>query len=56
MSDTFDLLLVNGTVINPAAGPRQELDVGIAGGRIAAMGKDLPRDGAKQVLDVGGCS
>ena len=55
MSDAFDLLLVNGTVLNPAAGPRQELDVGIVGGRIAAMGKDLARDGAKQVLDVGGC-
>ena len=55
MSDAFDLLLVNGTVINPAAGPRQELDVGIAGGRITAMGKGLPRDGATQVLDVDGC-
>ena len=55
MSDAFDLLLVNGTVINPAAGPRQALDVGITDGRIAAMGKDLPRDGAGQVLDVNGC-
>ncbi len=55
MSDTFDLLLVNGTVINPAAGPQQELDVGIAGGRIAAMQKGLPQDAAQQVLDVQGC-
>lgn len=55
MSDAFDLLLVNGTVLNPAAGPRQELDVGITGGRITAMEKGLPRDGARQVLDLGGC-
>ena len=55
MSDPFDLLLINGTIINPATGPRQALDVGITDGRIAAMGKDLPRDGARQVLDVNGC-
>ena len=55
MSDAFDLLLVNGTVLNPAAGPRQELDVGIAGGRITAMQAGLPRDGAKRVLDVQDC-
>ncbi len=55
MSDAFDLLLVNGTVINPAAGTRQELDLGIADGRIAAMGEKLPREGAGRVVDVGGC-
>ena len=55
MSETFDLLLVNGTVLNPAAGPRQALDVGITGGRISAMQAGLPRDGAKNVLDVKGC-
>ncbi len=55
MSDAFDLLLINGTVINPAVGPREELDLGIAGGRITAIQKDLPRERAKQVLDVSGC-
>ncbi len=55
MSGPFDLLLVNGTVIHPGAGTRRELDVGIAGGRIAAMEQGLPRDGAGQVLDAGGC-
>ena len=31
MSDTFDLLLTGGTVLNPASGLRQELDVGSEG-------------------------
>jgi dihydroorotase len=54
MNDTFDLLLTGGTVLNPATGINQKLDVGIANGRLAAI-RDLPRAGAKKVLDVGGC-
>src|SRR5207249_116012 len=33
----FDLLLTGGTVLNPASGLRQELEVGITDGRIAAI-------------------
>ncbi len=55
MIHTLDLLLAGAAVLNPASGRRQELDVGIAGGRIAAIEPALPRDSAKQVLDVRGC-
>ncbi|HXV79822.1 MAG TPA: amidohydrolase/deacetylase family metallohydrolase [Candidatus Binatia bacterium] len=55
MSDTFDLLLSGGTVLNPASGLCQELDVGIIDARIAAIQSKLPRDGAKKILDVRGC-
>jgi dihydroorotase len=55
MSDSFDLLLSGGTVLNPATGINQKLDVGVANGRIAAIQAGLPRADAKRVLDVGGC-
>ena len=57
MSDTFDLLLTGGTVLNPASRLRQELDVGITAGRIAAMQPKLAQDNnAKKILDCsGGC-
>lgn len=55
MSDTFDLLLSGGTVLNPASGLRQELDVGITDGRIAAIQSKLPQEGAKKILDVWDC-
>lgn len=55
MSDTFDLLLTGGTVLNPASRLRQELDVGITDGRIAAMQPKLAQDNSKKILDVRGC-
>jgi len=55
MSDTFDLLITGGTVLNPATGLCDELDVGITSGRISALQASLPRKNAKQVLDAGGC-
>src|SRR6266850_3093165 len=55
MSDTFDLLLTGGTVLNPASKVRQELDVGITDGRIAAIQPKLARENAKKILDVSGC-
>jgi dihydroorotase len=51
----FDLLLTGGTVLNPATGLNQRLDVGVSGERIAAMASDLAHPSAKQVLDVDGC-
>jgi imidazolonepropionase-like amidohydrolase len=51
----FDLLLTGGTVLNPATGLSQPLDLGVAGERIAAIASNLPRPSAKQVLDVNGC-
>src|SRR5882724_13378624 len=55
MSDTFDLLLTGGTVLNPASGVSQELELGITDGRIAAIQSKLPRENAKKILDVTGC-
>jgi dihydroorotase len=55
MSDTFDLLLTGGTVLNPATCVNQKLDVGVTGNRVTAIQANLPRAGAKKVLDVAGC-
>jgi dihydroorotase len=55
MANTFDLLLSGGTVVNPASGGRQELDVGITDGRIAALQARLPSAQAKRVIEVPGC-
>ena len=55
MTDTFDLLLTGGTVLNPATKLNQQLDVAVTGDRVAAIQADLPRSGAKRVIDVAGC-
>jgi dihydroorotase len=55
MIDNFDLLLFGGTVLNPATGVHQNLDVGIVGNRVAAIQADLPRASANKILDVAGC-
>ena len=55
MSDTFDLLLTDGTVLNPASGVRQELDVAVKDGRIAALEAKLPRAQAKSVIEMPDC-
>jgi dihydroorotase len=55
MSETFDLLLTGGTVLNPGSGVRQELDVAVKDGRIAAREAKLPRAEAKRVIEVPGC-
>jgi len=55
MSDSFDLLLAGGTVVNPATHLNQKLDVGVFGDRVTAIAIDLPRAGAKRVLDATGC-
>jgi dihydroorotase len=55
MNDTFDLLLTGGTVLNPASALRQEFDVAVKDGRIAALEAKLPRAQAKRVIEVPGC-
>jgi dihydroorotase len=54
MSAPYDLLLIGGTVLNPATGLNQEVDVGVAGSRISALQAKLPRENAKKILDVRG--
>jgi dihydroorotase len=55
MSESFDLVLAGGTVLDPASNRQQQADVGISGSRIAAVQSGLPRKNARQVLDVRGC-
>ncbi|MGI5183640.1 amidohydrolase family protein [Dactylosporangium sp. CA-152071] len=45
-----DLLLTGGTLLEPSG----TFDVAVHGGRIAAIGPDLPRDGARTVVDARG--
>jgi dihydroorotase len=55
MTDTFDLLLTGGTVINPATALNQKLDVGITGDRIVVIRSNIPPGNGKKVLNVDGC-
>jgi dihydropyrimidinase len=52
MSEAYDLLFVGGTVVT-GTGMRRA-NVGVKGESIAAVGADLPRESARQVLDVSG--
>jgi dihydroorotase len=49
-----ELILKGGHVIDPANGRDGALDVGIAGGRVVAVGPDLPAPAGARVLDVAG--
>jgi dihydroorotase len=49
----YDLLIRGGTVIDPANGRHEIADVAVAGGRIAAVGPDLPGEAA-EVADARG--
>jgi dihydroorotase len=50
----YDLLIAGGRVIDPAKRIDQTLDVAVANGKIAAVGANLSRAGAKRVLDATG--
>ena len=49
---TFELVLRNATVIDGTRAPRFVADVAIAGGKIAAVGRDLPK-GASEIDATG---
>lgn len=55
MAAAYDLIIAGGTVLNPATGTNQKLDVGIAGKRITAIAPAIRATGAKHVIDVAGC-
>jgi N-acyl-D-amino-acid deacylase len=48
----YDLIIRNGTIVDGSGMPRFRGDVGIAGGKIAAIGK--VRDGARETIDADG--
>ena len=53
-SPSYDLLLKGGHIIDPANNLDAVLDVAVAGGRIAAIGKEISAAQAKKVVDVTG--
>src|SRR5579864_53293 len=48
----FDSIIVNGTVVT--ATDTYAAEVAISGGKIMAIGKDLPRENTRQVIDAAG--
>ena len=44
----YDLLLTGGDVLDPAAGLRGVMDIGIAGGKITAVTPSLPAHEARR--------
>ena len=50
----YDLLLTGGEVLDPGAGLRGVMDVGIAGGKIAAVAPSLPANEARKSISVKG--
>ena len=55
MRERFDLLVAGGTVLDPGAGLHGSMDVGVRGGRVAAIAPALPRDSAAGTIDATGC-
>ena len=50
----YDLLIRHGEVIDPGAGLKGKLDVGIAGGKIVEIGAALPEKEARQTISASG--
>lgn len=50
----FDLLLKNGQLLDPDRGARKSTDVGISGGKVAALEPDIPVSSAVRSMDLGG--
>lgn len=49
----YDLLIVNGTVIDGTGAPKRLADVAVLDGKIAAIGENLSRD-AREIIDASG--
>src|SRR5437667_11739460 len=49
---SFDTIIVNGTVAT--ASDTYQADVAITGGKIVAIGKDLPRQNAGRIIEASG--
>src|SRR3954468_9276456 len=54
MQESYDTILAGGRVIDPASGVDGVNDVAVRDGRIAAVAPALPRNGAREVIDVAG--
>jgi dihydroorotase len=51
---TYDLLIRGGRVIDPAPGVDRIMDVAIRGGKIAALGRNIPASSAMESIDAAG--
>jgi dihydroorotase len=52
----YDLLLTGGEVVDPAAGLRGVMDIGIAGGKIVAVEPSLAAAQARRTIGAKGLS
>jgi dihydroorotase len=52
----YDLLIKGGHVLDPGQGLDGSLDIGVTGGRIAAIQPDIPAGEAKRVIEVRGAN
>ncbi|HET7882278.1 MAG TPA: hypothetical protein VFL55_15435 [Acetobacteraceae bacterium] len=50
----YDLLLIGGDVLDPGAGLRGVMDIGIAGGKIVAVAPSLPGNEARRTISAKG--
>ena len=50
----FDTIIAGGDVVDPGSGLSGKLDIGIAGGKVAAVEPNLDRTEAAQVIDASG--
>ena len=51
----YELLIKNGTIVDPAQGIHARKDVAFANGRVSAIGDEIPTSEAREVLDAEGC-
>ena len=51
----YELIIKNGTVIDPAQGIHARKDVAFANGHVSAISDDIPTSEAREVLDAEGC-
>ena len=51
----YELVIKNGTVVDPAQGIHARKDVAFANGRVSAISNDIPTSEAREVLNADGC-
>ena len=54
MTAKYDLLLKGGRIIDPSQGVNDSLDVAFAGGKVAALSKDIPSAESDETVEVNG--
>jgi len=52
---SYELVIKNGTVVDPAQGIHARKDVAFANGRVSAISDEIPTSEAREVLDAAGC-